>query len=1028
MTPSDQSDHSPELVVDPASQPALHFCNALAVHVKSAYPERLSLESWRAAMGESAPEPSTLDVGTISQSYLIPNVSGQARLSSLLEYPPSKWLLEQEMQARGLWPPANTQADGPPADVYRAAFASNQKGLSFSGGGIRSATFNLGILQALASRRKLGKFDYLSTVSGGGYIHQFVASWIECEDLNKVEEQLSPLPWSSTRTSWPDPIRWLRRYSNYLTPRKGLLTADTWVAVSIWLRNAFLNQIIVLSTLLFVLLLPHFNLLYHFDPSSQTSSPLTGSLAPAIVTVLFFAVAAITLPLGMRKGKRGGGNKMVGFGGTRVLLLILLPIAGAIFTVSPFLYRSAFPDLVSKPPDATSPAPTGIPRLVQELHTLAPQPTATTSNSDPAPKTASPGVADNVVYWLRHYTLAPWTPLEPPLSHILIAFLLGQALLIASLAWSIPQGNRRVIPSAAAVVVAVGSTLVLIHIARLILVLSAILLPYGVLTRFSIVFVPILLLAAIFIPLDLAIGVIGRCMDNARREWLARLRALSFLAGFVWLAVVGCSLLGPALVTAFFHLHKLFSAAVMGWVGTTVASLFAGKSGSTTGEDSENASPSPLDYLVTAGPPVFLVGLMLALAWVLDSVLPPGYPSFFVAFVSLGFVALFFSWRVDINDFSLSAAYRDRLARCYAGASNPDRRPNAFTGFARSDARLRLVDLLPQAFGKGNPSLWRKKDVPPKYQGPFPILCATLNLSFGEDLAYQERKGASFAFTPLFCGYDVGWTEGASRAVQFNGYFPTNRFAIPQGGPHLSTAVATSGASESPNEGFHTNPAMAFLMTIFNVRLGWWVPNPRNQRLDLLTRMSGPTPVIGLPYLLRELFGEVSDDAPYINLSDGGHFDNMGLYELVRRRCRNIIICDAEEDHAFVFEGLGMAIRKCRIDFGVEVSLDLDAIIPGPDGLSKCAFAIGKIKYPAGQATHGEDPPEPVHGNILYIKSTLTGKEPADILNYKREHKSFPSDSTLNQWFTESQFESYRRLGQFIGENEEIIAWLDEFI
>ena len=220
---------------------------------------------------------------------------------------------------------------------------------------------------------------------------------------------------------------------------------------------------------------------------------------------------------------------------------------------------------------------------------------------------------------------------------------------------------------------------------------------------------------------------------------------------------------------------------------------------------------------------------------------------------------------------------------------------------------------------------------------------------------------------------------------------------------------------------------MAFLLTMFNVRLGWWIPNPRNLRTSFVSRISGSTPVFGLPYLLRELFGSVSDDAPFVNLSDGGHFENMGLYELVRRRCRTIIICDAEEDPNHVFEGLGMAIRKCRIDFGAEISLDLDKLVPGSNGLSKFAFATGTIAYPA-EANTVPSNPETIQGNVLYLKSTITGREPADIRNYKREDDHFPSDSTVNQWFTESQFESYRRLGQFIGEDPKVIEWLDKYL
>jgi hypothetical protein len=163
------------------------------------------------------------------------------------------------------------------------------------------------------------------------------------------------------------------------------------------------------------------------------------------------------------------------------------------------------------------------------------------------------------------------------------------------------------------------------------------------------------------------------------------------------------------------------------------------------------------------------------------------------------------------------------------------------------------------------------------------------------------------------------------------------------------------------------------------------------------------SPRFGLGYLLRELFGMVNDNAPYVYLTDGGHFENMGLYELVRRRCTNIVICDAEEDGELNFEGIGMAIRKCRIDFGAEIDLDLSKLDRSGESRSSATnFIEGTITYPNGY-----------RGRILYIKSLFTPGLPPDLVNYRREHPAFPDDTTLNQWFTESQFESYRRLGHF---------------
>jgi hypothetical protein len=186
-------------------------------------------------------------------------------------------------------------------------------------------------------------------------------------------------------------------------------------------------------------------------------------------------------------------------------------------------------------------------------------------------------------------------------------------------------------------------------------------------------------------------------------------------------------------------------------------------------------------------------------------------------------------------------------------------------------------------------------------------------------------------------------------------------------------------------------------MTMFNARLGWWMGNPRD-KFDWLR--SGPRR--GLLYLLNELFGLTNDRTPFLNLSDGGHFENLGIYELVRRRCRYIIACDAEQDDALTFSGLGNAIRKCRIDLGTEISVRATKIRPPADSrFSPFHTVIGDIRYPNGET-----------GTLLYFKASLTGDEPADVLEYKDRQPAFPHHSTMgDQFFDESQFESYRKLG-----------------
>jgi hypothetical protein len=198
-------------------------------------------------------------------------------------------------------------------------------------------------------------------------------------------------------------------------------------------------------------------------------------------------------------------------------------------------------------------------------------------------------------------------------------------------------------------------------------------------------------------------------------------------------------------------------------------------------------------------------------------------------------------------------------------------------------------------------------------------------------------------------------------------------------------------------------------------------------------KVPAASPRFAIVPLTKELLGSVGDASNYVYVTDGGHFDNSGLYELVRRRCYRIVICDAEEDGDYVFEGIGMAIRKCRIDFGVEIDLNLTDLVPNSESaLSPGHVITGSIRYP-------ETPGDDERGTITYIKSSLTGKVeppapfwrrqkpaakgtvelpdvPGDVQNYKLQHADFPHDSTAEQWFTESQFESYRRLGQKIVE------------
>jgi hypothetical protein len=221
-----------------------------------------------------------------------------------------------------------------------------------------------------------------------------------------------------------------------------------------------------------------------------------------------------------------------------------------------------------------------------------------------------------------------------------------------------------------------------------------------------------------------------------------------------------------------------------------------------------------------------------------------------------------------------------------------------------------------------------------------------------------------------------------------------------ENGISLGTAVAISGAAASPNMGFYSQPALAFLLTLFDVRLGWWIANPSKQKN---WPVGGPR--VGFFWLLRELLGSTSDDSGFVYLSDGGHFENLAIYELVRRGCKLIVAGDASCDPSSGFGDLHNAMERCRTDFGVEIELD-PFETKRQNGLAQSHFAVGKIHY---SSSPGDD------GVIIYLKPTLVTGDPSDVVGYATTNPSFPDDSTANQWFDEAHFENYRALGQVTG-------------
>jgi len=351
---------------------------------------------------------------------------------------------------------------------------------------------------------------------------------------------------------------------------------------------------------------------------------------------------------------------------------------------------------------------------------------------------------------------------------------------------------------------------------------------------------------------------------------------------------------------------------------------------------------------------------------------------------------------VNINYCAVGRMYRDRLMETFL----PDNESvNNDTWGLAEDAEKTTLDTFCLA-GQGNDQTAIR---------PYQLINSNVVLVSDKDVRNRDRGGASFLLSPLFVGSDA---TGYRRT---NDYMK-NGIGITYRGLTGATAMAISGAAVNPNTGVAgsgptRNVLISFLMTFFNIRLGYWGQNPGDRFFN--------RPNLIYPGLFALFSVGYHAEAKFLDLSDGGHFENLGLYELLRRRCRFIIASDATADPDFNFTDLGNAIERARVDFGITTRFsdgeyDLEHLIPGTAGhsvfqekfeLAKRGFAFGNIYYPKINDKPAQE------GLLIYVKSTMTSGLPGDIYGYKARHPEFPDQSTADQFFDETQFEAYRELG-----------------
>jgi hypothetical protein len=1045
--------------------------------------------------------------------------------------------------------------------------SATHSALCLSGGGIRSASFALGVIQGLARCGVLDKFDYLSTVSGGGYVGSWLSTWVHRHPgglagvVNELSIPAQPEAGGTARVVEPEPapVRFLRSYSHFLNPKDGLFSVDTWTWIAIYIRNLSLNWLAIIPLLLLVVLAPRLYSGMIFDWSrSQGDLHLFAIFfwAASLAAVLTLVCANVNRPSLSDRATPRAGDAPIARTLDRFRVRYKTQAWIIALGVAPLLLFAALLTLMVWGLPAST-----VPMTVRQVVAMLPL----------TPLGEIPAVLAIIGFghlwvWGEIIVLAAW---------------IVSAVLLARRGW-VKRSEELV-----AMLAAGGLTwFVVAHIAH-----------YAVQTGISteeafrawsfaiypahlyvVLAIPVVILAALA-GMTFFIGIASTYawIEDEDREWWARFGAWVLIGAVAWTALSADVIIGPALLLEF---PRMVTA--IGGVAGLLAVIFGKSSLSpATAKDSNAQVSGRKGFAAFLGPNLIAVAAVIflaaflaflsllasasikgLLAWWNSYPKPAGavpdliglvvgfnphelthacglgapwrgweevgifedpqmhleiacqasFPLILLIMLAAGVMLAMAGFMINLNKFSLHAAYRMRIVRAFLGASRgDDRRPNPFTGFDPMDnvqmhelqpgllrdadirnpsklieklklslsskgdsperflamklcspendrwgmlrqriqqykagtpvltslhrmllrtanrvletsdlahvdvferhlrdspERLRFLELIQHYAAYGNqifanrllletvfPDEIRPYDFPP----PPPhklihVLNLTLNIVGGRRLAWQERKAAPFIVTPMHAGsYYLGFRESRDYGGKE--------------GISIGTAAAISGAAVSPNMGYSSSPVTAVLLTIFNVRLGWWLGNPGIAGAKTYRRAE---PSFALHPLVSEALGLTDDHSPYAYLSDGGHFENMGLFEMVLRRCKFIVVSDAGADPEYGFKDLGNAVRKIRIDLGIPIEFPSMPIrkLGGCEGAGRYC-AVGRIEYSA------VDGPEVPDGVLILLKPVLLGNEPRDVSDYAVQNKLFPQQPTSDQFFGESQFESYRQLGYF---------------
>jgi hypothetical protein len=798
-------------------------------------------------------------------------------------------------------------------------------GVALSGGGIRSATFCLGVFQALARHKLLGKIDFLCTVSGGGYFGSFFGALFQRGPQATVDEVETLLADSN---SWP--VRWLRENGRYLSPNGA---GGLWVFAAAMLRNWGAVHVVLLTFLLLPLALA--GLIRSLIWSGTGNIPLYESVI--------------------------GQHRVLSIWWSPFLLLPLLTFCFFMVPTGTIYWLTQSKTLVS---------------LVQRIITCWLPKWKAFSESDASYRLQT---------LLTHGLTAS---LSITVALLVFAFVdsLGQTLYAR---WA---GDGFSFPSLWAGCSAVAFAV------------------FGLAQKIAALLEKLPTHRAVKIPVNM----------------------LVMLAALIW---VGLIVIGLSIVT-----HGLVWQWKCPWPNVA---------------DLKWLWP----YNTQLGQMTMTGSIWLAM----------------LAFVAL-LLSLWFGHVLGfINLSSQQQLYAARLKRAYIGASNPLRREqnnydvtNPLPGDEilfeeyhpyRQGGPLHLINVTV------NETISGKSQIEQRDRKGLSMAIGPCGLSVGtKDHALWNTNKVGCEVEPLIDSITASFNtlhgDKQPQKPSVAGITTAPSHQVESLG--LGHWVSISGAAFTTGMGFNTSLGISLLLGLANVRLGYWrncgvAPNERTNRTrPSLSALAGGFFARIFPaqsYLFDEFLACFHGPArSHWYLSDGGHFENTACYELIRRRVPFIIVSDAGRDMTYAFTDIANLVRKARIDFSAEIEFvrrrspsDLtqtrpDDPLPALEALvhSELLNVIGApedvVPVPGTK-----DPKENGRAQtlayasrhamlarvhyldthtlswILFLKPSLTGDEPTDLLQYQKAQQDFPQESTADQFFDEAQWESYRKLGEHIG-------------